>query len=147
MIALLMVSIAGIALYEMQRINERASELATHAQQRSAAINGMRGAVSLRIASLRLISVLDDPFARDEEKMHFLHQGQLFIINRERFEHLSSSDGEQAILARFNRTLREIRTNSVETLEDLFTAADTGALTDTLQRAITTRQQLLRELG
>lgn len=145
-IALLMVSIAGIALYEMQRINERASELATHAQQRSAAINGMRGAVSLRIASLRLISVQKDPFARDEEKMHFLRQGQLFILNRERFERLATSVEEQAILARFNDALRDIRPNSVETLETLLTATDTDKLGETLQRAIASRESLLNAL-
>ncbi len=145
-IALLMISIAAIALYEMQRINERASDLATHSQQRIAAINAMRDAVSRRVASLRLIAANPDPFERDREQMRFIAQGGAFIVAREFFESLSTSGEERAVLARFKKVLGGLATNSIDTVQKILGSGDREQVTEALAHAIEERQRLLDSL-
>ncbi len=142
-IALLMLSIAGIALYEMAGISERAAETATHAQRRIAAIDAMRDAVSQRITSLRLIAASDDPFVRDQERMHFLVQGSTFIAARKRFEALSSNSNELRLLKRFREQLATLQTSSNETIDELLEAIDNGQASQVLEHAIDERQRLL----
>lgn len=113
-VLVLLATLALLAIGHMASLKEQTATLISENNVKTESVYTMSHVARERFASLGLMTMLDDPFERDEEYLRFMQQASTFIAARDRLHEVGLSPAEQAIWARIRTHIRrEQRTYDV----------------------------------
>lgn len=134
-VLVLLFALIGIGIYGMDRIEDHLRSIVSTSIVKAELANTMQTALRERAIGMHSIAVLEDPFAKDAEYIHFNNIGARFAEARHKLEAMPLSDVEKASLAR----LREVTAYT----QPLVTAAvDQALLADTDEKRLAVSRRI-----
>ena len=141
---LLLLSVTAIGFTHIRNIGQQLTAMASERNQKSELAASMRGLHELRHLSLLLAAGTTDPFARDEEIMHFRVLAGEFVQLRDRFLVLSLDGKERAIWDRVRDNVRQVEAVSEQAL-DLLQLDHSAQARALIQQELAPRQAQMME--
>ncbi len=102
----LLAALVLLGLVHMATLKKQTAALISENSIKTESVYVMSRVARERFASLGLMTMLDDPFERDEEFLRFIHQASTFIVARDRLHEVGMSPAEQAIWTRIRTHIR-----------------------------------------
>lgn len=106
-VLLLLAALAAFGLMHMAALKARMADLAAETGLKTESVYLMSRISRERFASLGLMAMLDDPFERDAEYLHYMQQASTFVAARDRLLGAGMSPAEEAIWARIKDLIRD----------------------------------------
>ncbi|NTV94317.1 MAG: response regulator [Thiobacillus sp.] len=143
---LLMVAVSVVGLRELSAADARLKEIVQANSVKAQIANEMRDLLRARVISMLSIVVMNDPFEKDREMLHFYSLGEAYQKSRTRLADLPASPSEQAVLERIDGLTRSNQPMMLETV-DLGMEGYTFLAFEVLQtKGISLQRQLIEEL-
>lgn len=105
-VLVLLAALAALGLIHMASLKARMADLVAESSLRTESVYVMSRVSRERFASLGMMAMLDDPFERDAEYLHYMQQASTFIAARDRLLEASMSPAEKAIWSRISAHIR-----------------------------------------
>lgn len=105
-VLVLLAALAALGLIHMAALKARMADLVAESSLKTESVYVMSRVSRERFASLGMMAMLDDPFERDAEYVHYMRQASTFIAARDRLLEAGMSPAEQAIWARISAHIR-----------------------------------------
>ncbi len=103
---LLLIGVAAIGVSHIRILSGQLTAIVAERNLKSELASSMKGLHEARYQTILLASNLDDPFERDEQRMHFSEMARDFIVLRDRFLELPLDAAE---LASWNEVRKGVR--------------------------------------
>jgi len=103
---LLLLGVAAIGVSHIRILSSQLTAIVAERNLKSELASSMKGLHEARYQAILLASNLDDPFERDEQRMHFSEMAREFIVLRDRFLDLPLDPAE---LAAWNEVRKGVR--------------------------------------
>lgn len=125
-VLVLLAALAALGLMHMASLKARMADLVAESSLKTESVYVMSRVSRERFASLGLMAMLDDPFERDAEYLHYMQQAATFIAARDRLLEAGMSPAEKAIWARIGAHIR-VDQRAHDTVLELALAGKGGA--------------------
>ena len=143
---LLMLGVSVVGLRELSAADARLEGIVQENSVKGQIAGQLRDLLRARVISMLSIVVMNDPFEKDREMLHFYSLGEAYQKTRTRLDSQPTSPEEKAVLARIDELTRAHQPLMVETV-DLGIEGYTFLAFDLLQRkGISLQRQLVTEL-
>ncbi len=143
-VLLLMVGLSAVGLRHIAEANERLRDIVENNNIKTELATAMQRALRERALSMHAITVLDDPFDQDDERMRFNKIGAEYTAARERLEMMSLTAEERHALDDI-RELTRAAQPEVEAVVELAMGGQRQAQIEKMRNAAMPRQRLIAE--
>ena len=141
----LMVALSAIGLQYVAEANQRLKDIAQQNNVKIELATEMHSALRERALSMHALPILADPFDKDAEIQRFNSQGTVYILARDRLEHMPLNPEEKKILARILK-LTNVAQPAVQAVVEMSTFSDDlTAIFDQIRNVAMPRQRAIAE--
>lgn len=105
-VLLLLVTLTGISLYSVQKIDRHLHSIVKHSVAKANLVNIMQASLRDRAISMHSMAAMDDSFDKDEEFLHFNKLGAEFVTARKLMEKQPLDAAERHVLTKLNQATR-----------------------------------------
>lgn len=105
-VLLLLVTLTGISLYSVQKIDRHLHSIVKHSVAKANLVNIMQTSLRDRAISMHSMAAMDDSFDKDEEFLHFNKLGAEFVTARKLMEKQPLDAAERHVLTKLNQATR-----------------------------------------
>ncbi len=141
----LMASLVVIGLRHISETNTRLKDIVENNNVKTQLANTMQNALRERALSMHVLTVMNDPFDKDEELRRFDTLGAIYVTARQRLEGLPLSTEEEDILARIRVLTREAQPEVQAVVDTTMTTADTQDIFDRMRNIAIPKQREIAE--
>jgi hypothetical protein len=140
----LVAGVAGVGLHSIAEVSERLKEIVQDNNVKIELAAAMQTALRERSLSMHALSVLTDPFERDDETLRFDALGSDYVRARQQLESMPLSVEERAILARI-RLLTRAAQPEVQAVVDMAAAGQADEAFERIRSTAVPRQRQIAE--
>lgn len=133
LVLILLVTLTIAGLSQMAALNTRLERIVTQNNVKTELATEMRDALRERVVSMHAVVILRDDFEKDEELLNFYEHGTRFIVARDKFLAIASTEDEK-------RLVNLIRDLGAQTLPAVLSVID-SALNDDRETAFHVMQE------
>ena len=136
----LMTTFAAVSLRYVSEANQHLKDIVENNNLKTQLATTMQSALRERALSMHALSVLTDPFDKDEEIQRFDIFGAAYVNARQQFERIPSNPAEQNILARIRELTREAQPE-VQAVVDMAAQNDDQELFNRIRNSAMPKQR------
>lgn len=114
---LLLLAVAAIGVSHIRILSGQLSSIVAERNLKSELASSMKSLHDARYRAILLASYLEDPFDRDEQRMHFAAMAREFIKQRDRFLSLMLDDSELSAWTNVRKDVRIVESMSEEVFD------------------------------